>query len=282
MLRQRPRRCSIPAPTPRPASVAFDRAAGYYDQTRGFPAEVTERTADLVEQAAGGTGARVLEIGVGTGRMSLPLHRRGRRAFGINLSAPMLERYRAKAAEEGLGAPAVVRGDATRLPFREASFDAVVEVHVLHLIPRWRAAVDEVRRVLVPGGTLVVARRLWDRSEGNGPRALVRRRHAQILAEWGVRARRIGVRGDDEMIAGFIEPGGRVEELEPVSWRESETWAEHLEILERRVWSESWQVPEDLWRDAAGRLRAELAAEGVDLHVPVTVERHVDLAAVHF
>ncbi|HZD72606.1 MAG TPA: class I SAM-dependent methyltransferase [Actinomycetota bacterium] len=267
---------------PCPTSIAFDRAAGYYDQTRGFPAGVAERIADLVERAAGGTGARVLEIGVGTGRISLPLHRRGRRVFGIDLSAPMLERYRAKAEDDGLKAPAVVRGDATRLPFRAASFDAVIEVHVLHLIPRWRAAVDEVRRVLVPGGTLLVARRLWDRSEGNGPRALVRGRHARILAEWGVRARRIGVRGDEEMIARLIELGGRVEELEPVSWREPETWAEHLEILERRVWSESWRVPEDLWRDAASRLRAELAAEGVDLHAPVTVERHVDLAAVHF
>jgi SAM-dependent methyltransferase len=282
MPRQRSRRCSISAPTPRPTSVAFDRAAGYYDQTRGFPAKVVERVADLVESASGGAGARVLEIGVGTGRISLPLHRRGRRFFGIDLSAPMLDRYRAKAADEGLETPAVVRGDATRLPFREASFDAVIEVHVLHLIPGWRAAVEEVRRVLVPGGRLLVARRLWDRSEGNGPRALVRRRHARILAEWGVRAEWIGVRGDDEMIASLIELGGRMEELEPVGWREPETWAEHLEILERRVWSESWQVPEDLWRDAAGRLRAELAAEGVDLHAPVTVERHVDLAAVRF
>jgi SAM-dependent methyltransferase len=176
----------------------------------------------------------------------------------------------------------VLRGDATRLPFRAGSFDAVIEVHVLHLIPAWREAVNEVRRVLAPGGTLLVSRRLWDRSEGGGPRALVRKRHARILLESGVRTERIGVRGDDEMIAGFIGLGGHVQELEPVSWRERETWAEHLEILERRVWSESWQVPEGPWRDAARRLRADLDAEGVDLSAPVTVQRHVDLAAIHF
>jgi SAM-dependent methyltransferase len=243
---------------------------------------VAERIADRIEHAAGGPSGRLLEIGVGTGRISLPLHRRGRRVFGIDLSAPMLDRYRAKAAEEGLGAPAVLQGDATRLPFRAGSFDAVIEVHVLHLIPGWRQAVAEVRRVLAPGGTLLVSRRLWDRAEGNGPRALVRKRHALILLEWGVRTRRIGVRGDDEMIAGLIELGGRIQELEPVSWRERETWAEHLEILERRVWSESWQVPEGPWRDAARRLRAELDAEGVDIHAPVIVERHVDLAAIRF
>jgi SAM-dependent methyltransferase len=212
----------------------------------------------------------------------MPLHRRGRRVIGIDLSAAMLDRYRTKAAAESLEAPAVLRGDATRLPFRAGSFDAVIEVHVLHLIPSWRAAVAEARRVLASGGVLLVSRRLWDRSEGQGPRALARKRHATILAGWGLRPERVGVRGDEEMIAGLIELGGRVEELEPVSWRERETWAEHLGILERRVWSDAWQVPEGPWRDAIRRLRAELDAEGVDVHTPVTVERHVDLAAIHF
>jgi SAM-dependent methyltransferase len=243
---------------------------------------VGERIADRIELAAGGPSGRFLEIGVGTGRIALPLHRRGRRVVGVDLSGPMLDRYRAKAAAEGLGPPAVLLGDATRLPFRAGSFDAVVEVHVLHLIPRWREAVAEVRQVLAPGGTLVVSRRLWDRAEGGGPRGLVRKRHARILREWGVRSQRVGVRGDDELLAGLVELGGRVQELEPVSWREQETWAEHLEILERRVWSESWRVPEGPWRDAARRLRAELDAEGVDLHAPVTVQRHVDLAAIRF
>jgi SAM-dependent methyltransferase len=249
---------------------------------------VSERIADRIERAAGiepgggGAGVRLLEIGAGTGRISLPLHRRRRHVFGIDLSAPMLDRYRAKAAAEGLEAPAVLRGDATRLPFRAGSFDAVIEVHVLHLIPSWREAVAEARRVLAPGGVLMVSRRLWNRSEGNGPRRLARKRHAMILAESGLRSRRVGVRGDDELIASLIELGGRVHELEPVSWRERETWAENLEILERRVWSEAWRVPEVPWQDAIRRLRAELDAEGVDIHAPVTVQRHVDLAAIHF
>jgi 2-polyprenyl-3-methyl-5-hydroxy-6-metoxy-1,4-benzoquinol methylase len=91
--------CAIPVPTPSgSSSVAFDRAAEYYDQTRGFPAEVSEHIADVIEEAAGlgdrpeGAAGRLLEIGVGTGRISLPLHRRGRRTVGIDLSEPMLER----------------------------------------------------------------------------------------------------------------------------------------------------------------------------------------------
>ncbi len=82
-------------------SIAFDQAAGYYDESRGIPREVEEQAADQVE-AAVGPDARLLEMGVGTGRVALPLHRRGRQVVGVDLSLPMLERYRAKAAAEGL------------------------------------------------------------------------------------------------------------------------------------------------------------------------------------
>ena len=69
----------------------------------------------------------------------------------------MLERYRAKAAAAGLPPPPVLRADATRLPFRDACVDAVLEVHVLHLVPDWERALAEARRVLAPGGVLLHA-----------------------------------------------------------------------------------------------------------------------------
>jgi SAM-dependent methyltransferase len=273
-----------PAPTTWRASIdsiAFDRAAEYYDQTRGLPAGVSERIADLMEAAAG-PGARFLEVGVGTGRIALPLYRRGRRIFGIDLSIPMLERYRAKAGLAGCAPPPVVCADVTRLPVRDASVDAVIEVHVLHLIRDWRQALAEIRRVLAPGGVVLVGRRIWERSEGRGPRAMARERHAAILAQMGFRGTRIGARTDEEVIGAFTDLGGRVEELEPVAWGEDETWAQFLDVLERRVWSESWGIPEDVWQEGVRRLLAELRAEGMDLHAPVPVVRQMEIAAVRF
>jgi ubiquinone/menaquinone biosynthesis C-methylase UbiE len=262
-------------------SIAFDRAAQYYDQTRGLPAEVSERVADRMEAAAG-PRARFLEIGVGTGRIALPLHRRGRRVLGADLSVPMLQRYRAKAASAGLPPPPVMCADATRLPVRDASIDAVIEVHVLHLIPAWRQALAEVRRVLAPGGTVLVSRRGRERVDGRGPRASVRDRHAAILTEMGFQRQRLGASTDEEVIDAFTDLGGGVEELEPVSWREDETWTEYLDLLGRRVWSDSWEVPESVWREGIRRLRAELDAEGVDLHAPVPTARYVEIAAIRF
>jgi SAM-dependent methyltransferase len=160
-------------------SIAFDRAAGYYDQSRGLPDGVAEQVADRIDAAVGREG-RLLELGVGTGRIALPLHRRGRRIVGVDLSVPMLDRYRAKAAALGLPPPAVVRADATRLPFRDACADAVLEVHVLHLVPGWRRALAEARRVLRPGGAVLVGR--GGRDHGDGPRELVRRRFEELAA----------------------------------------------------------------------------------------------------
>ncbi len=75
---------------------------------------------------------RVLEVGVGTGLLALPLAERGFRVDGIDLSEPMLHRLREKSPASGIG---LAVSDATRLPFRSAAFDGAYLRHVLHLIP---------------------------------------------------------------------------------------------------------------------------------------------------
>ena len=57
-------------------TVSFDRAAGYYDATRGLPADVQEALTEVLAHELEGKGP-CLEVGVGTGRIALPLHRRG-------------------------------------------------------------------------------------------------------------------------------------------------------------------------------------------------------------
>src|SRR6186713_487722 len=107
-------------------SVVFDRAAEYYDETRGFPPGVEQHAADLICRVGNLTNAsRVLEIGVGTGRIALPLATRVRHIFGIDLARPMLRRLRSKQVSEPLD---VVEGDITRLTFPTHRFDGAVAV----------------------------------------------------------------------------------------------------------------------------------------------------------
>jgi ubiquinone/menaquinone biosynthesis C-methylase UbiE len=96
-----------------------------------------------------------LEIGVGTGRIALPLIRAGRLVVGVDISLEMMRRLVDNAAGSP---PPLVAGDATRLPFRDRSFTSAIASHVLHLIPAWHLAVDELLRVMAPGGGLVATR----------------------------------------------------------------------------------------------------------------------------
>jgi SAM-dependent methyltransferase len=262
-------------------SVAFDRAAGFYDESRGLRPEVSELVADRVEEAVG-PAARLLEIGVGTGRIALPLHRRGREIVGVDLSLPMLDRFRAKAAAAGLPPPTVLRADAGRLPFRDACVDAVLEVHVLHLVPTWERALEEARRVLVPGGMLLHAGGgAYERGSGS-PRDQVIRRFDELAAAGDGPPRVVGATSHRQVLEALVAMGGRVAELEPVAWEEPETYAEALRWVEERVFSSHWRLPDGLWRTAAARVRAEIEAAHPDLDTPQPSRHTFKFTAIRF
>lgn len=280
MTTAQPARGDLDPPGSRPLdSVAFDRAAGYYDESRGLGPEVQELVADRIEEAAG-PGARLLEVGVGTGRIALPLHRRGRRVVGVDLSLPMLERYRAKAAAAGLAPPPAVRADATRLPFPDACFDAVLEVHVLHLVPPWERALAEARRVLAPGGLLLHAggSRL-ERGSGS-PRDQAISRFEELAG--ASRTPRLVGATHEQVLGRLRAMGGRVEELEPAVWEEQETHAEALRWIDERVFSYHWRLPDEVWRTAAVQVRAELEAAHPDLDTPRPARHSFRFVAARF
>ncbi len=261
-------------------SIVFDRAAGYYDDTRGLPAEVSDQVTDRIEAAAG-PDARFLELGVGTGRIALPLQRRGRTVFGVDLSLPMLERYRANAAAAGLPRPPLLRGDVSRLPVRDGGVGAVVEVHVLHLIPAWRQVLAEARRVLAPGGVLLMGKR-GSVSHGGGPWRETRRRWRALVEGLGGHPKRPGVQTPEEVAAAITDLGGQAEELPPVAWQVDETWGESLRLMEQRLFSDTWLVGDAAWQASLGPLCAEIEASGVDLDAPVPVTISFELLAVRF
>lgn len=134
-------------------SVKFDRAAAYYDETRAYPPGTEQIVAALITQAGRFTpDSAILEVGIGTGRVSLPLAPRVGSITGIDLSRPMMDKLREKQRGEAI---ALVEGDATHLPFAAQRFDGAVASHIFHLIPAWQQALAEVARVLKPGAALV-------------------------------------------------------------------------------------------------------------------------------
>jgi ubiquinone/menaquinone biosynthesis C-methylase UbiE len=110
-------------------------------------------------------GERILEIGVGTGYYSLDLAEWVAPEGTVelfDLQQKFLDHVMRGARERGLANLVATRGDATALPFADASVDAVVLTAVLGEIPDRAAALREIRRVLKPGGRLVVGELFGD------------------------------------------------------------------------------------------------------------------------
>lgn len=114
-----------------------------------------------------GDACRVLLAGVGTG-LDLPHLPPARRYVGLDLNQPMLRRALPRAGQLDF---APVQGDAQRLPFAEAAFDAAVLHLILAVVPQPERCLGEIARVVRPGGTVII----FDKFLHRGQPALLRR-----------------------------------------------------------------------------------------------------------
>ena len=106
-----------------------------------------------------GPGDVVLDLACGPGNFSREFARHvGDQGLvvGVDASRTMLARGVDELRRSGPGNLALLRGDATRLPFRDASFDAACCFAALHLFAEPFGALDEMRRVLAPGGRIAI------------------------------------------------------------------------------------------------------------------------------
>jgi ubiquinone/menaquinone biosynthesis C-methylase UbiE len=250
-------------------SVAFDRAADYYDRTRGFPPGVEDEIASLMATAGGFTSSsRILEIGVGTGRIALPLAKHVGAYVGVDLSLPMMDRLRAKQTNQRIF---VLEADATRLPFPDHCFDGVVAVHVFHLIPDWRSVLREVARVLRPGAPLVHG--------GNG----------RLISDT---LQNIWRKATDEAqeAKGAIPPTERETFLAENGWREASPAHSHrfifqrsplefVSLLEQRCWSSTWRMSDEQMARGLAAVREYIAAHYDDSTAQETFDSRFNVQA---
>ncbi|QJD15888.1 class I SAM-dependent methyltransferase [Paracoccus sanguinis] len=132
---------------------SYARWAPIYDRTFGALTGVGRRRATALLSKLGGS---VLEVGVGTG-LALPLYGPNVSVTGVDYSAEMLEKARAKVEAEGLDrVTALRRMDARALEFPDASFDHVAAMHVISVVPEPEKVMSEIARVLRPGGSVVI------------------------------------------------------------------------------------------------------------------------------
>jgi phosphatidylethanolamine/phosphatidyl-N-methylethanolamine N-methyltransferase len=146
---------------------AYARWAPVYDVTFGRIAEAgRNRTVEHINQYEG----RVLEVGVGTG-ISLPNYHRRLKITGIDLSPEMLKKARRRVVRNRLKhVEAVLEMDASDMNFPDNSFDIVVAMYVLTVVPDPIQVMRELERVCRPGGQVFVVNHF---SQDHGVRGVV-------------------------------------------------------------------------------------------------------------
>jgi ubiquinone/menaquinone biosynthesis C-methylase UbiE len=222
-------------------SISFDRAADFYDATRAesepVAAAITESLLDEIREAGEGP---VLEIGIGTGRISRPLMEHGVPIAGIDISQRMMSRLLAQLPPVQR-APDLLLADATCLPFDDNSFGCVLAVHVLHLVSSLPKAIAEVARVLRSGGVL-----LHQTHTESGVHAATTARFDELLRERGVE-RQKGPRYEE--IREALTTSGATSRTRNICEEEQQLDpAEVLREIRDRVHSWTWRVPEDAFR----------------------------------
>lgn len=233
----------------------IDYYVGMHETWRGSPFYRHYHREFLLDLETLPGGSLVLELGCGLGHDGLELLRAGYRLVETDVAPGQLGHARRMHQAEGFGeAAGHLLADAAHLPFADCSFDGVLMVAMLHHLPDPPGALREARRVLRPGGVLVL---------GTEPNAW---QHAALFP-LGKRLLGLGYR-----LAGRKEDPG---ETVSAADREAEGFSRHeLEHLLMKAGFDSWELkPAGLLSAAAfflGQQLSELTGRDVRLF---TLER---------
>lgn len=197
---------------------------------------------------------RVLEVGVGTGRFGIPLQQRGIPLVGMDISPRMIKRGQRKGLRD------VFLGDALSLPFRDVAFDATLSIHVLHLMPDWRAALAEFARVTREGYLTVAT--TW--KHGRSPHQV----YWDSLRDSGYERPRKGVFERD--LPKRLPPR---ETTRIGTFAEERRARDSLAALGNRVYSGQWETPEELHRQAVEAARREFTDETLQFEKTIALLR---------
>lgn len=218
-------------------STSFSPVAHIYDATRTVPRAQIEGAIARIESFHGGkTPVRTLDLGCGTGQFAVCLAERGHRVIGIDLSEDMIRGARGKG---GTAIDFRVR-DARDTGLETACIDLCVSSKLFLHIENWQQAVDEILRIVRPGGCFAYI------NESGFFDNRVRRRFRRIAADKGFRNRFPGPHNPD-VIRDHLRARGCEYAHIPASelgWERRFKLSDAYEELRNRAFAEFWMIPD--------------------------------------
>jgi ubiquinone/menaquinone biosynthesis C-methylase UbiE len=134
------------------STECFDWASSFYDYSRAIPDDLMRKTISTIQnERIIDSSSKVLEVGVGTGRIAIPLVEKiNPTIVGIDISWEMLQRCQEKMSPTAK--IQLIVADGLTLPFSENQFDIILTCHILHLLSNAYQFVEKVTPLLVKNG----------------------------------------------------------------------------------------------------------------------------------
>jgi len=246
----------------------FSANAPVYDRRHGavLASNVAE---NLASTGALQRGARVLDVGAGTGRVAIALASIGYKTVALDPAMPMLNELRAKALESQI---LVVAGEGARLPFAGDSFDGVILARILYLMSDWQVLLRETFDVLKPGGRLFHE---WGNGQANEAWVQIREKARALFQHAGIDVPfHPGARTEAE-VEDFATKLGFVRSTElPIGPGPLMTLRDFVGRVASGELSYIWNVPKEVQESCLPLLKKWCEGE-FDLERPVPIPREL-------
>jgi len=230
----------------------FDRISEVYDETRE---PLTEEAFDKAASILTKDGCkRILEVGIGTGRIAKPLQDREFEIVGVDLSRGMLVIARRK------GIVNIVIGDANQMPFEDKIFDAAVLAHVIHLLENPAETFERVAQVARMEVIAFVRKRDGTSYPIGDERSVLRQTFRKVAEEMGITIPsgpgdwRQRFRNETEFLSSY--PPSELVTIQDVPV--VTTLGERLSFFEKRAYGYPSDIPDDVFRKLIEGVRSSI------------------------
>jgi len=227
------------------SSGAFEAAASNFESFRSLPAEVPEAIRAAIWDALDlASPVRILEVGAGTGRIGKAFVGAGDFYVGVDTSLAMLREFPVNSKHCIL-----IQADGRQLPFCDDAFDLVLLMHVVSGTADWQGILNEARRVLRPGGSVVVGHTVRPES---GVDAQLKRQLNAILQGMGIMRHRSN-ESRKEALAWLRSSAAHYVHSEAASWHVNNSTQDFL--VRHRTGARFAALPVEVQEEALDKLR---------------------------
>lgn len=262
------------------SQITFDNVARRYNLINKIPEEASQELGKAVTALAP-SGAPLLDMGCGAGRIAGPASQAGAQIIGMDISRDMLaQAQRSFSPYNDQQTLSLVEGDIVHLPYQDDQFEVVLSINVLHLVPQWEAVLHEARRVMRPSGLFVQGR---DWVDPNSCLSQMRWKLREIVMGLAPNLRPTAAASPAVLSQKLGELGGKTDEPQTACrWITDIAPDDLLNQMATRQFNETWMLPDHILKPAIQTLSDWVGETWATPHVAQPVERRFNLIITRF